>query len=304
MTFTLTILGSNSAAPAYNRHPTSQLLHIQQEYFLIDCGEATQMQLNRYKIRFTKINHIFISHLHGDHYLGLVGLLSTMHLNKRTDDLFLYGPGGLVDILSLQFKYSDTRLNYRIRFRELSQQREVIYQNDNTIVETIPLNHRIQCTGFLFREKPKKRRINKEVLPDNLSLQQIMSLKKGEDIYNRQGELMYKNEDLTLPPKKSRSYAYCSDTKYHECLIPQLQRVDLLYHESTFLEKEAERAAETFHSTAAQAASIAHQAGVQKLLLGHFSSRYKDLSPFLDEARQHFPQSYLAIEGEEFTIDE
>jgi ribonuclease Z len=304
LTFTLKILGSNSAAPAYNRHPTSQLLHIEQEYFLIDCGEATQMQLNRYKIRFTRINHIFISHLHGDHYLGLVGLLSTMHLNKRTEDLYLYGPGGLVDILSLQFKYSDTRLNYRIHFRELTQQRELIYQNDNLTVETIPLNHRIQCTGFLFREKPKKRRINKEVLPGNLSLQQIIALKKGADLYNQQGERIFRNEDLTLPPRKSRSYAYCSDTRYQECLVAQLQGVDLLYHESTFLDKEAERACETFHSTAAQAARIAAQAGVQKLLLGHFSSRYKDLSPFLEEARQYFPQSYLALEGEEFSIEE
>lgn len=262
------------------------------------------MQLNRYKIRFTKISHIFISHLHGDHYLGLVGLISTMHLNKRTEDLHLYGPAGLVEILSLQFKYSDTRLNYKIIFRELTQKKEMIYQNDNITVETIPLNHRIQCTGFLFREKPKKRRINKEVLPDNLSLQQIIALKKGEDLYNPQGECIYRNEELTLPAKKSRSYAYCSDTKYQECLIPQLQDVDLLYHESTFLDKEAERAAETFHSTAMQAATMAKRADVHKLLLGHFSSRYKDLSPFLEEARQYFAQSFLALEGEEFIIEE
>jgi ribonuclease Z len=304
LTFVLKILGSNSAAPAFNRHPTSQLLHIGQEYYLIDCGEATQMQLNRYKIRFTRINHIFISHLHGDHYLGLVGLLSTMHLNKRSDDLFLYGPAGLVEIISLQFKYSDTRLNYKIHFKELSQQREVIYENGNLTVETISLSHRIQCTGFLFREKPKKRRINKEVLPDNLSLQQIIRLKNGQDVYNQQGVLLYKNQDLTLNPKRSRSYAYCSDTKYQECIVPQIQGVDLLYHESTFLDREADRARETFHSTAAQAASIALQAGVHTLILGHFSSRYKDLTPFLEEARQVFAQSYLAIEGEEFVVEE
>jgi ribonuclease Z len=304
LTFVLKILGSNSAAPAFNRHPTSQLLHIGQEYYLIDCGEATQMQLNRYKIRFTRINHIFISHLHGDHYLGLVGLLSTMHLNKRSDDLFLYGPAGLVEIISLQFKYSDTRLNYKIHFKELSQQREVIYENGNLTVETISLSHRIQCTGFLFREKPKKRRINKEVLPDNLSLQQIIRLKNGQDVYNQQGILLYKNQDLTLNPKRSRSYAYCSDTRYQECIVPQIQGVDILYHESTFLDREAERATETFHSTAAQAASIASQAGVHKLVLGHFSSRYKDLTPFLEEARHVFAQSYLAIEGEEFVVEE
>jgi ribonuclease Z len=304
LTFVLKILGSNSAAPAYNRHPTSQLLHIQQEYFLIDCGEATQMQLNRYKIRFTHINHIFISHLHGDHYLGLVGLLSTMHLNKRTEDLYLYAPNGLTEIISLQFKYSDTRLNYKIHFHELTQKQEMIFENENVTVETIPLSHRIQCTGFLFREKPKKRRINKEVMPDNLSLQQIMRLKKGEDIYNQKGDVLYRNQELTLPPKKSRSYAYCSDTRYQECIIPQIQGVDVLYHESTFLAKETLRATETYHSTAAQAASIAYQAGARKLLLGHFSSRYKDLSPFLDEARQVFAESYLAIEGEDYAIED
>jgi ribonuclease Z len=212
-----------------------------------------------------------------------------MHLNKRTEDLYLYGPGGLVDILSLQFKYSDTRLNYKIQFRELTQKRETIYENGNLTVETIPLSHRIQCTGFLFREKPKKRRVNKEILPPAISLQHIIRLKNGEDIYTQRGELLYKNEEFTLPPRRSRSYAYCSDTRYQECLIAQLQGVDLLYHESTFLDKEAGRAAETFHSTAAQAAHIASQAGVKKLLLGHFSSRYKDLSPFQKKPVRFLP---------------
>ncbi len=207
------------------------------------------MQLAKYKIRFNRINHIFISHLHGDHYLGLVGLLSTMHLNKRTETLYLYGPAGLAEIISLQFKYSDTRLNYKINFRELSQTREAIYENDNITVETIPLHHRIQCTGFLFKEKPKRRRINKEVLPDNLSLQQIIRLKKGEDLYDQSGKLLYANLQLTLPPKKSRSYAYCSDTKYTETILAQIAGVDVLYHESTFLEKDSLRAGDTFHST-------------------------------------------------------
>lgn len=304
MTFKLKILGSNSAAPAYNRYPTSQLLHIQQHYFLIDCGEGTQMQLSKYKIRFNRINHIFISHLHGDHYLGLTGLLSTMHLNKRTEDLYLFAPAGIGEILSLQFKYSDTRLHYKIHFRELTQTREIIFENENLTVETIPLSHRIQCTGFLFREKAKKRRINKEMLPENVSLSQISRLKKGEDIFSQQGELLYRNADLTLPPKKSRSYAYCSDTKYHEPVIDQIQDVDLLYHESTFLELEAQRATETFHSTARQAALIARQANVQQLILGHYSSRYKDLSPFLDEARNIFANTILSVEGEEVELKE
>ncbi|QHT69765.1 ribonuclease Z [Rhodocytophaga rosea] len=299
MTFVLKILGSNSAAPAFNRNPTSQLLHVEQNYFLIDCGEGTQMQLNKYKVRFNRIDHIFISHLHGDHYLGLTGLLSTMHLNKRTEDLYLFGPPGIGEILTLQFKYSDTRLHYKIHFRELTQIRELIFENENLTVETIPLNHRIQCTGFLFREKPKKRRLNKAVLPQNLSLSQIARLKKGEDLVNGQGEIIYRNEELTLPPKKSRSYAYCSDTSYYEPIIEQITGVDLLYHESTFLEVETQRASETFHSTARQAAKIAQLAKVKKLILGHYSSRYKDLSLFLEEARSIFPNTVLSIEGEE-----
>jgi ribonuclease Z len=304
LTFVLKILGSNSAAPAYNRHPTSQLLHVEQYYYLIDCGEGTQMQLSKYKIKYTRISHIFISHLHGDHYLGLTGLLSTMHLNKRTEDLFLFGPAGLAEILILQFKYSDTRLNYKIHFRELTQDREVIFENENLTVETIPLNHRIQCTGFLFREKSKKRRLNKEVLPADLTVQQIIRLKKGEDLYNQQGELLYLNQDLTLPPKPSRSYAYCSDTKYSTCILPQIQQVDLLYHESTFLDEEAARASETFHSTARQAALMAKQANVKQLILGHYSSRYKDLTPFLEEAKEIFPNAILSVEGEDIEVKE
>lgn len=304
MTFILKILGSNSAAPAYNRHPTSQLLHIQQDYFLIDCGEGTQMQLSKYKVKFVRIGHIFISHLHGDHYLGLVGLLSTMHLNKREEDLYLYGPAGLVDILSLQFKYSDTRLNYKIHFRELKPVAEVIFENDYLTIETIPLNHRIQCTGFLFKEKPKKRRLNKEVLPPNLLLQHIAQLKKGKDIFDEEGNVLYRNEELTLPPRKSRSYAYCSDTKYNEWIVPQIQGVDLLYHESTFLDDQAGRAAETYHSTAKQAALIAQKANVNQLILGHYSSRYKDLLPFVEEAKSVFPNSVLSIEGEEISLEE
>jgi ribonuclease Z len=304
LTFILKILGSNSAAPAFNRHPTSQLLHIQQDSFLIDCGEGTQMQLSKYKIRYTRIGHIFISHLHGDHYLGLVGLLSTMHLHKRTEDLCLYGPPGLADIVSLQFKYSDTRLNYKIHFRELEPEAAIIFENDILTVETIPLNHRIQCTGFLFKEKPKKRRLKKEALPENLLLQHIALLKKGKDVYDGEGNLLYRNDELTLPPKKSRSYAYCSDTKYSECIIPQISGVDLLYHESTFLDDQSERAAETFHSTAKQAALIAQKANVQQLVLGHYSSRYKDLLPFAEEAQSVFPNTILSVEGEDIVVNE
>ena len=301
MIFELTILGSNAAIPAYNRHPTAQLLQIDQYYFLIDCGEGTQMQLSKFKIRYNRIGYIFISHLHGDHYLGLMGLISTMHLHKRSEDLYLYGPRGLSDIISLQLKYSDTR----IVFREINTEVcEVVLENELLTVETIPLSHRVNCAGFLFREKPKKRRLRKEALPVGLTLVNLSQLKRGQDITNSEGDVMYKNEDYTLPPRKSRSYAYCSDTRYNEDMIGQIQGVDLLYHESTFLEEEAVRAGETFHSTARQAATIARLAQVGKLVLGHYSSRYKDLSLFRDEASLVFEPVVLSIEGESIGVED
>lgn len=303
MSFALKILGSNSAAPAHNRHQTAQLLTVGQHVFLIDCGEGTQMQLTKYKAKLHKIQHIFISHLHGDHYLGLMGLISTLHLQNRTSDLHIYGPTGLADIITLQLKHSETVLNYKIFFRKLDTAiRETIFDDDFLSIETIPLNHRIGCSGFLFREKPKKRRIIKEKLPTGISLAHIVALKNGEDIYDESGELMFQNEDMTLPPKKSRAYAYCSDTKYDEQIIDQIAHVDLLYHESTFLSDREERAAQTYHSTARQAATIALKAQVGLLLLGHYSIRYKELQPILDEAWEVFPNAKLAIEGETIEI--
>ncbi len=304
MTFTLKILGSNSATPAFGRHPTSQLLTVGQEFFLIDCGEGAQMQLLAYKQKAVRIRHIFISHLHGDHYFGLAGLLSSLHLNGRTEDLRLYGPPGLSEILITQFKYSDTRLQYRLHFRELAQVREPILETDQLTVETIPLNHRIQCTGFLFREKTGKRRINKQTLPPNLSHHQLRRLKEGKDLYDAAENLIHTNEQLTLPPRAPRSYAYCSDTGYFENMVEQISGVDLLYHESTFLDDQRERATETFHSTAKQAAAIAKLASVGKLILGHYSSRYRDLSPFLEEAKTVFENTVLSIEGEDIVLEE
>lgn len=303
MPFALKILGSNSAAPAHNRHQTAQLLTVGQHVFLIDCGEGTQMQLIKYKAKVQKIQHIFISHLHGDHYLGLMGLISTLHLQGRAADLHIYGPAGLADIITLQLKHSETVLNYKIIFKKLNTAiKETIFEDDALTIETIPLNHRIGCSGFLFRERPKKRRIIKEKLPSGISLISILALKNGEDIYDENGEVLYRNEDITLPPKKARAYAYCSDTKYEEQIIQQIAQVDLLYHESTFLSDREERAAQTYHSTARQAATIALKAQVGLLLLGHYSIRYKELQPILDEARQVFPNSQLAIEGETIEI--
>jgi ribonuclease Z len=305
LTFIIKILGSNSAAPAFGRHPTSQLLQIQQDNFLIDCGEGTQMQMQKYKVRINRINHIFISHLHGDHYLGLIGLLSTMHLQKRTQDLMLYGPPGLLEILTIQFRYSDTRLNYKITFHEIREgSSEIILENEFMTVQTIPLNHRIPCSGFLFREKPKKRRVNIPSLPEYFLPSQMAALKGGEDVTDADGKVLYKNELYTLPPKHSRSYAFCSDTCYDESIVPIIKNVDVLYHESTFLQEQTERAAETYHSTALQAGQIASQAQVGKLILGHYSSRYKDIMPFLQEAESVFEKVVLSVEGGNIMVQE
>lgn len=303
MSFSIKILGSNSATPAYDRHHTSQYLNIQKHYFLIDCGEGTQMQLQRYKCRVLKVNHIFISHLHGDHYLGLMGLLFTMHLLKRSSDLHLYGPRGLDEIISLQLKYSDSVLNYNLIFHELNPNvPDLIFEDKILEIHSFPLNHRIPCTGFLFREKPKPVRINKEVLPEDLPLQQIARLKKGLDVEDEDGKLLFKNEELTLPPRKSRSYAYCSDTKYDESIIPIIKHVDLLYHEATFLKEKAIWADKTYHSTTQQAGEIAKAAKVEKLIIGHYSARYKDLKPFLEETKQYFKNTVLAIEGDQIEV--
>ena len=304
MTFKLKILGSNSAAPAHNRNQTSQLLYINNYRFLIDCGEGTQMQLARYNVKLNKINHIFISHLHGDHFFGLMGLVSTMHLFRRAKDLHIFAPLGLSEIITTSLKYSESYLNFRIIFHTLEKDHpELIYENEILTVHTIPLSHGIHCNGFLFREKPKPNKINKEALPENISLKNIALLKKGQDILDEEGNILYKNEMLTLPAKKSFSFAYCSDTIYDESIIPQIKDVDLLYHESTFTNEMADRAKDTFHSTAAQAASIAAKAGVSKLILGHYSIRYKDLYPLLNEAKRIFSETVLSKEGESIVLE-
>jgi len=301
--FQVTILGSNSAIPAYGRHHTAQYVQVVNKRFLVDCGEATQNQLLKYKLSALKLNAIFISHLHGDHYLGLVGLLSSMHLQGRVNPLDLYGPEGLQNIILTHFKYSDTELKFKVNFHPVNAKLEdKIYEDKSVEVFSIPLEHRIECNGYLFREKPKPIRINKEMLPSDFSLVNIALLKKGKDIKDNAGLLLYKNSELTLPPTPSRSYAYCSDTKYIPQLKIQLKEVDLLYHEATFLNENELRASNTYHSTAAQAATLAKESGAKKLLIGHFSARYKELSSFKKEAQKVFKETYLAIEGTTFDI--
>jgi ribonuclease Z len=290
--FELTILGSSSATPSANRHHTAQVLTIGNQYHLIDCGEGTQMQLMLYKIKHQRITNIYISHLHGDHYFGLAGLLSTMHLQGRQTPLHLFGPPGLSEILMLQLKYSGTNLCFKLVFHELDK------------VYTIPMEHRIPCCGFLFREKQKPRSLIKEKLPAFLTPPQLVRLKWGEDIYNEDGKLIVKNQNVTLPPKRSRSYAYCADSRYKPDLIPQLANVDLLYHEATFTDELRERANYTFHSTAKQAAELAKASQVTQLIIGHFSVRYKDLTPLIEEAQKVFLNTALATEGSIFNVKE
>ena len=303
MKFEVTILGSNAATFAYNRYMTAQVVDHSNRLFLIDCAEGTQMQMARFKVKKGKLDAIFISHLHGDHHFGLAGLLSSMHLMGRTAPLDLYAPKGLDDILTTIFRHSKTILNYPLNFHAIdTEQFQQIYENKFIEVFTIPLDHRIECAGFLFREKPKPRKILADKLPKDFPYSLMDDLKWGKDV-EVEGK-KYKNQDLTADPKPSLSYAYCSDTRYNERIIPWVKEASLLYHEATFLAHETELAAKTHHSTTTQAAQIAKQAQVDKLLIGHFSARYEDLNPSLQEAQAVFPGSYLANEGETFKIGE
>ncbi len=303
MKFELTILGSSSATPIYNRHPTAQVLNVRERYFLIDCGEGTQMQLSRYKIRYHRISHIFISHLHGDHYLGLMGLLSSMHLQGRTSELHLYGQQDLMDILDLQLRLSNTILKFNLIFHPVRHYvSSVVFEDEHIQIKSIVMNHRIPCTGFIFREKPKPRKllINK-INHYNIPIEFYSRIKNGEDFIDASGKAI-SNADLSIPAPEPKSYAYCSDTMFDENIINEVKGVDLLYHEATFLHSMADRAASTYHSTSRQAAEVAKKAKVKKLLIGHFSARYKDLGPLLDEAKEVFPDTSLALEGNQFNV--
>jgi len=298
MTFELTILGSNSATPAYGRNQTSQILNINEKLYLIDCGEGTQLQLLKYNIKSSRIKYIFISHLHGDHYLGLIGLISSMHLIGRTDELTLFGPPELKQIIDLHLLYSDTRLRYELTFYPVqSSQEQVILENDDVIVHSFPLDHRIPCTGFRFDEKIHLAKINIEaVKAQGVPTECLPVLKQGIDCVSDDGKV-YKSAELTYPPPPTRSYAFCSDTldsgSYHDAI----KGVNLLYHEATFLNDMILRAAETYHTTALQAGMIAKNVLAKKLLIGHFSARYRSLEPLLYESRSVFSNSFLAMEG-------
>jgi len=303
LSFHLTILGTGSATPVLSRNPTAHYLQIEQEGYLIDCGEGTQNQILRYKLRATRLKYIFITHLHGDHYFGLIGLISSLNMHRRTEDLWVFGPKGLAEIITIQLKYSDTWLNFKLHFIETNTKRSYqLFENEHITVTTIPLVHRIECCGFLFREKLNQYKIVKDRIPSDLTIEQIKTLKGGENVITEDGSVIFDFRDYTIPMVKGKSYAFCSDTLYNEPIIEIIKNVDLLYHEATFLDELSTRATQTNHSTAKQAGKIAKRAEVGKLIIGHFSSRYKELDKLLAEAKAIFPNTSLAEEGKTIEI--
>lgn len=303
MKFEVTILGCGSATPTLERNPTSQFINVNERHFLIDCGEGTQMQLRKHKVRFQKISHIFISHLHGDHYLGLVGLLSSFHLLGRDKELHVFGPSPLKELILFNLKASKTYLKYPLFIREIdTEEPQILFQDKMVQVSSFPLKHRIPCMGFRIDELPREPNVNKDSIDQYyLGVEQIKLIKEGKDIVLEDGKVL-PNSSLINPPLPLRSYAFCSDTAYTETILPFVQGVSALYHETTFLDDMQKRAKETFHSTAKQAATIANKASVKQLYMGHFSARYKDTQPFIDEAVDIFPSSYISHDGMTFKV--
>lgn len=301
--FELLILGSTSASPSSDRNSSAQLLNIAERYCLIDCGESTQIQLRKYKAKFQAIDHIFISHLHGDHFFGLPGLLSSMHLLGRKQSINIYAPSNLKRLMDLTMEVSETKLNFEVNWLFTQDKTlQLLFEDEKIQVFSFPLKHRISCTGFVFKEKALPRKIDKFLIEKfALSNADIHLLKNGQDVVNANGELI-KNADATLDPQAPRAYAYCSDTAFDLSLSQYIKDVDLLYHESTFLNDMIERAAKTFHTTAEQAATVAKQANAKALLLGHFSARYRHLDGFLNEAKAVFENCELAKDGKKVKI--
>lgn len=299
---TLTILGCYSATPKTFHNPTAQLLEARGHLFLIDCGEGTQVALRKSKVKFARVKHIFISHLHGDHFYGLIGLISTFTLLGREADLHIYGPKGIKEIITLQLKLGKAWTNYNLIFHELdSKTPQLLFEDDIVEVQSIPLDHRVYTNGFLFKEKPGERKLNLEAaVAAKIDNSYFRKLKTGADVTNRDGKLI-PNESVTFPPDPPSSYAFCSDTAYKPEIVPQIQGVTSLYHEATFLEEHLHLCEKTKHSTARQAATIAKEAEVQQLILGHFSTRYSSLERYLEEARPVFENTHLA---EDFKVFE
>jgi ribonuclease Z len=297
----LHILGCYAATPRSLTNPTSQVLEINSHMFMIDCGEGTQVQLRKHKIKFTKIKHVFISHLHGDHFFGLIGLISTFALFNRTQDLHVYGPKGIKEIILLQLKISKSYTGYGLYFHEISlPTKTILFEDDKVRVSGFPMKHRIETHGFLFEEKNQVRPLNiQEIEKYGIDISYYNKIKYGGDLTLEDGTVLL-NSQLTLPQKPLHSYAFCSDTLYDEALIPYIKNATVLYHESTFLDSEAHLATKTMHATAKQAATIALQANVKQLILGHYSTRYASIAPFKEEASSVFEQVLLADDGAVF----
>ncbi len=305
MSLRLTILGCHSATPRVNAFPTSQYLEINDRHFIIDCGEGTQRQMRKYKVGFAKINHIFISHLHGDHFYGLIGLLSTFGILNREKELHVFGPKGIKDATEMLLKISQSHAKFELIFHELSSTKsEIIFEDDKVSVQTIPLKHRVYTNGFLFKEKEKSKKLhiqNIENYPE-IDKADYLNIKAGKNIVLESGEIIF-NEELTIVSEPPKSFAYCSDTSFLPSIIPIIKNVDLLYHEATFLSDKEDLAEKTLHSTAAQAATIAKEANVKKLVLGHYSGRYKNIESFEEEAKSIFENSFAAEAGKIFEIN-
>jgi len=292
----LTILGNNSAIPAFGRHPTAQVLQTDNDSFLIDCGEGTQTQLTKYKIRRSKITAIFISHLHGDHYFGLIGLITSMSLLGRTQPLNIYGPTALEQIINLQLSVANTTLSFPLYFYSLTEEK-VIFDNNKITIECFRVQHRIECWGFLFNEKKKPRKVDADRAKSyEIPEAYFGKLQQGEDYVTKRGTII-PNVEVTLAATKAKRYAYCADTIFDKDLVPKIKEVDVLYHEATYLKDLEERAASRYHSTTHQAATIAKLGDVKKLIIGHFSSKYETVDDFLKEAKEVFENTELGLEG-------
>ncbi len=302
MSLSVLVLGSGSALPTVSSNQSAQIVECGNELFLVDCGEGTQIELRRNAVKIQKINHVFISHLHGDHFFGLVGLLSTMHLLGRKNKLHIYGPEGLEEIVQIQFRNAGSYLSFEMLFYMVNQAEQLLFENAKVKISSIPLKHRIPCFGFLFQEKKGLQKLKAAALERyKVPTYARKGLSEGEDFITESGERI-KNSLITENPPQPSSYAYCSDTAYYEPIIPIIEGVDLLYHESTFLEAERARAKKTFHSTAKDAATIAQKAKVGKLLLGHFSNRYRSKDAFLQESRMLFKPTEIAEEGKLYSL--
>jgi ribonuclease Z len=304
MEFSFTPLGLSAAQPAYGRHLAAHILSLGAESFLIDCGEGTQFQMSAFGVKRGRLSRVFISHLHGDHFFGLIGLLTSLGMNDRRAPLYIYAPPGLEAMIRFQMETTNTGLPFDLHFQALQAEAGLllIWETERLEAYSFPLEHRAPTTGFLFREKAHPLNIIPEAIEEyGISFEQIRAVKRGEDLTLADGRVV-PNEQLTLPPFRPRSFAYCSDTAFSERSAEFVRGVDLLYHESTFLEQDADLAAETFHSTAAQAARVAQLAGAKTLVLGHFSARYPDDRVFLEEAVKVFPNAILGKEGEKIEI--